>query len=59
MRKHLGNLSRLVNRLSGGEPGESLCGRMARLRGPDCLFCRVVAAVLREADHCRNEMVGD
>lgn len=48
----LGNLSRFLSRITGGHPGETLCGRMARTRGHDCLFCRVVGAVLRDRDHC-------
>lgn len=47
-----GNLSRALNRAAGGRPNETLCGRMARTRGHDCLFCRVVGTVLRDADHC-------
>lgn len=48
----LGNLSRWVNRRMQGQPNETLCGRMARTRGHDCLFCRVIGAVLRDRDHC-------
>lgn len=47
-----GRLSRALNRLFQGNPNETLCGRMARTRGHDCLFCRAVGAVLRDADHC-------
>lgn len=48
----LGNFSRALSGATGGQPGETLCGRMARTRGHDCLFCRVVGAVLRDPDHC-------
>lgn len=50
--RFLGNLSRVLNSLTGGRPGETLCGRMARTRGHDCLFCSVVGWALRDADHC-------
>lgn len=50
--RFLGNLSRVLNRLLQGNPNETLCGRMARTRGHDCLFCRVVGWALRDADHC-------
>jgi hypothetical protein len=44
--------SRLINRLTGGDPDETLCSRMVRTYGHDCLFCRVIAKALREPDHC-------
>lgn len=47
-----GQLSRALSRTTGGQPNETLCGRMARTRGHDCLFCRVVGWVLRDRDHC-------
>lgn len=47
-----GRLSRALNRLFQGNPNETLCGRMARTRGHDCLFCRVVGWALRDRDHC-------
>lgn len=47
-----GSLSRALNRLLQGNPNETLCGRMARTRGHWCVFCRLVGAVLRDADHC-------
>lgn len=47
-----GQLSRALNRLFQGNPNETLCGRMACTRGHDCRFCRVIGAVLRDADHC-------
>lgn len=50
--RFLGSLSRALNRLLQGNPNETLCGRMARTRGHDCLFCRAVGAVLRDVDHC-------
>lgn len=50
--RFLGSLSRAINRLLQGNPHETLCGRMARTRGHDCMFCRAVGAVLRDADHC-------
>lgn len=53
----LGAASRALNRLFGGIPGESLCGRMSRVRGHDCLFCRVVGWGLRDADHCWRQRI--
>ena len=53
----LGASSRVFNRALGGIPGESLCGRMSRVHGHDCLFCRVVGAVLRDADHCWRQRI--
>lgn len=48
----LGSLSRALSGATGGQPGETLCGRMARTRGHDCLFCRLVGVALRDRDHC-------
>jgi hypothetical protein len=44
----MGNLSRLINRVCGGKPGESLCARFARTRGSDCWPCLIVGFVLRD-----------
>lgn len=35
---------------------EPLCLYMARKHGPDCRFCRAVAAALGEPWHCRDLM---
>lgn len=53
----LGSASRALNRALGGRPGESLCGRMTRTRSHDCLFCRVVGWVLRDAEHCWRQRI--
>jgi hypothetical protein len=56
MRAVLADFSRLLNRMTGGEPGKTLCWRMAMRFGHDCLFCRAVGFVLRERAHCREEL---
>lgn len=53
----LGSASRTLNRAIGGRPGESLCGRMTRTRSHDCLFCRLVGWVLRDAEHCWRQRI--
>lgn len=53
----LGDVSRFINRATGGRRNESLCGRMTRVRGHDCLFCRVVGFMLRDADHCWRQHI--
>lgn len=53
----LGDVSRVLNRLFGGRPGESLCARWTRTRGSDCLPCRLVGFVLRDRLHCFNQYV--
>lgn len=50
-----GDLSRLINRLTGGYAGQTLCARLALAWGHDCKFCKLIAAALREPDHCRTE----
>jgi hypothetical protein len=57
--RFLGNISRIINRLSGGKPNQSLCARIARAYGHDCWFCRMVGAVTRDRDHCWSALVGD
>lgn len=52
-------LSRLINRATGGQPGQTLCARIARRCGHDCLFCRVVGALVRDRDHCWAAMIND
>jgi hypothetical protein len=57
LRRILARVSRALNRISGGTPGETLCARVAHRYGHDCLFCRVVDR-LTERDHCWRELVG-
>lgn len=52
----LGNLSRLINRATGGARGETLCARFARRYGSRCLFCRVVGWAVDDKDHCLREL---
>lgn len=59
MRRMLGRASRIINRLLGGSAGETVCARVARRYGTGCLFCVVIAAVLREPDHCSTELGDD
>jgi hypothetical protein len=49
----LGNLSRLLNRMTGGIKGQTLCARLAT-HNPDCLFCRWLEWV--EPAHCVKEL---
>lgn len=56
MRAWLAGLSEVLNRMAGGKPGETLCARMARSYGVNCLFCRYVSFVLREPDHCARQL---
>lgn len=55
----LGDLSRALNRVAGGKPGQSLCGRVAEKYGHDCAFCRFIGFVTRDADHCWQERLKD
>lgn len=55
-RSRLGDLSRLLNRITGGERGKTLCHRWATAYGPYCLVCRVVGFVLRNPRHCEEEL---
>ena len=55
-RTRLGTVSVLLNRLLGGRPGESLCFATASRRGPDCLLCRLVGWILRDPEHCEDEL---
>lgn len=52
-------LSRLLNRLAGGNPGQTLCARVARRHGHDCCFCRFVGWVVRDRDHCWSALMND
>jgi len=58
MATFLGRLSRVVNRITGGARGQTLCARVAITFGADCLFCRVVAR-FTEPDHCAREINRD
>lgn len=48
-----GNISRALNRLSGGPRGQTLCARIAA-KWPDCLFCRLLNHY--EPNHCVIEL---
>lgn len=52
-------LSRLINRASGGQPDQTLCARIARRHGHDCLFCQLVGFVTRDRDHCWAALLAD
>lgn len=52
----LADMSRLLNRLFGGEPGYTLCRRWAVRWGPYCKICKLIGWLLREPHHCRDEM---
>lgn len=54
MATFLGRLSRIINRYTGGAPGQTLCARVADAFGADCLFCRLVAR-FTEPDHCARQ----
>jgi hypothetical protein len=53
----LGKLSRILNRVLGGEPGQTLCARVAKRWGTRCLFCRLIG-IFTEPDHCHKELNG-
>lgn len=55
----LGRISRMLNRTFGGMPGQTLCARMGRKYGHNCLFCRLIGRAVREPDHCWHEMIDD
>ncbi|TPM58963.1 hypothetical protein FJ959_08805 [Mesorhizobium sp. B2-2-4] len=46
-------LSRLLNSLTGGNPKQTFCARIAA-SNPDCLFCRLMEWV--EPNHCLVEL---
>lgn len=52
----LGNLSLLLNRLTGGFCSQTLCARLAHAFGADCLACRMIGAALRDPGHCADEL---
>lgn len=56
MHKFLADASRLLSLLTGGARGTTLCHRAAMRWGWDCIFCRAIAAVLRDRDHCLDEL---
>lgn len=49
-----GNLSRTLNRVSGGARGQTLCARMAE-RSPECRFCQLMSWIV-EPNHCVIEL---
>jgi hypothetical protein len=56
-RSSLGRVSVLINELTGGRKGESLCARLARTRGSNCTTCRAVGFLLRDQFHCLDELI--
>lgn len=56
MRKVIADLSCILCRVTGGAPGKTLCHRAAMTWGYDCAFCRLVAFVLSDRDHCLDEL---
>lgn len=55
LRSLCARLSVILNLATGGA-NEPLCARIARHHGVDCLFCRLVARALNEADHCARQL---
>lgn len=53
-RRALAGLSIALNMATGGKR-ETLCARMARNHGTDCTFCRLVALLMCEPDHCSRQ----
>lgn len=53
MRPWLAALSLVLSRMTGGEPGEYLCVRIARRWGSYCLFCRMIGRITEDG-HCRR-----
>ncbi|MER8953533.1 hypothetical protein NKJ72_09040 [Mesorhizobium sp. M0045] len=49
-----GNISRALNSISGGAPGQTLCARIAE-RWPECRFCRLMSRIV-EPNHCAIEL---
>lgn len=49
----LGNISRFINRITGGIKGQTLCARLAA-RNPHCLLCRMLNHY--EPNHCIQEL---
>lgn len=49
-----GNFSRVLNRVSGGPRGQTLCARIAE-RWPECWFCRLMSRTV-EPNHCAIEL---
>jgi len=56
MHRFFAGLSRLLSRLTGGAPNTTLCHRAAMRWGWGCIFCRVIASVRRDRDHCLDEL---
>lgn len=56
MRSFLAAFSIFINERTGGEKTQTLCARIGLRFGARCLFCRVVGAVLREPEHCLEEV---
>lgn len=56
MHRLLADVSRMLSRMTGGRRGESLCHRVAMRWGYDCLFCAAIGKLLRDRDHCLDEL---
>lgn len=54
----MGNLSRLLNRVTGGMRGETVCRRVAGRFGPSCFFCWLIGRLVRDENHCFGELDG-
>lgn len=59
MRSLLGRASRAVNRIMGGEPGQTLCARVAARWGAHSWPCLVLDFLCREPGHCRKQLWAD
>lgn len=55
MRSMLGRASRALNRMMGGEQGQTLCARVAARFGPYCWLCLFIDR-FTEPGHCRREL---
>lgn len=56
MHRFFADLSRLLSRLTGGAPNTTLCHRAAMQWGWDCAFCKLVALILSDKNHCLDEL---
>lgn len=56
LRSTLAAMSGVVAYLIWQKPGSTLCAEIAKRFGHDCIFCRIIGAVMREPDHCRRQL---
>jgi len=57
-------IDQLLNALMGGDPDETISSRMGKYvqRGRGfipCVLCKLLDAVFREKDHCKNSIETD